>query len=117
MKLIKTDHKGEQIDWEDHSDHEQRLMMLISGIKGNYKTDYMGMEKAMSVRLSAMNYPKVKALSNLSGNSLNLIINDLVEVAYGVIIDNASDESAQELLNAENLARAEWVQDSKKEQK
>lgn len=118
MKLHKQHQDGDAIQFEERPQHEQRLMMLIGGITGNYKSDYMGMEKAMSVRLNANNYPRVKALSDLSGNSMNLVINDLIEVAYGAIMENATEESSDTLFNTECLIREEWTNEyTKKEQK
>lgn len=111
MKLPKKHYDGEPIEFEERAPHEQRLMMLIGGINGNYKSDYMGMEKAMSVRLNANNYPRVKALSDLSGNSMNLVINDLIEVAYGVIMENASEESGDKLFETECSVRDEWTKE------
>ena len=109
MKLSKQHYDGDPIQFEERPQHEQRLMMLIGGITGNYKSDYMGMEKAMSVRLNANNYPRVKALADLSGNSMNLVINDLIEVAYGAIMENAKEENSDTLFNAECLIREEWT--------
>ena len=118
MKLSKQHYEGDPIQFEERPQHEQRLMMLIGGITGNYKSDYMGMEKAMSVRLNANNYPRVKALADLSGNSMNLVINDLIEVAYGAIMENAKEESSDTLFKTECLIREEWTNEySKKEQK
>ena len=111
MKLSKQHYDGDPIQFEERPQHEQRLMMLIGGITGNYKSDYMGMEKAMSVRLNANNYPRVKALADLSGNSMNLVINDLIEVAYGAIMENAKEENSDTLFNAECLIREEWTND------
>lgn len=111
MKLPKKHYDGEPIEFGDRPPHEQRLMMLIGGINGNYKSDYMGMEKAMSVRLNASNYPRVKALSDLSGNSMNLVINDLIDVAYGVIMENASEESGDKLFETECSVRDEWTKE------
>lgn len=108
MKLPKKHYDGEPIQFDERPPHEQRLMMLIGGINGNYKSDYMGMERAMSVRLNYANYPRVKALADLSGNSMNLVINDLIEVAYGSIMENATEESSDKLFQAECLIREEW---------
>lgn len=109
MKLPERHTNGEPIEFDERNKHEQRLMMLIGGITGNYKVDYMGMEKAMSVRLNAGNYPKVKALSELSGNSMNLVINDLIEVAYGSIMENAPEESSDKLFDTECSIREQWT--------
>lgn len=111
MKVPKFDHKQEPIEFDDRSNSEQRLLMLIGGINGKYKSDYHGMEKAQSIRFSSTNYPRVKALSDLSGNSINSVVNDLVEVAYGVIQQNADDASSQKLSDAVSSAWQEWIAD------
>ena len=43
------------------------------------------MEKAITIRLNVLNAPKVEALAELSGLSKNLLINDLLTVAFGVL--------------------------------
>lgn len=116
MKLQMTDHKGEPIEFDDRNRYEQRLMMLVGGINGTYKTDYIGMEKAMSIRFNSANYPRVKALADLSGNSLNSVVNDLVEVAYGVIMQNATEESSDKLFETECLIREEWANEYQKKE-
>lgn len=117
MKVTKEHYDGQPIEFAERPEHEQRLMLLLAGINGNYKTDYTGVEKAMSIRFSGANYPKVKALSELSGNSLNVVVNDLVEVAYGVLMANASEESADTLFKTECLIRDEWFSGKKTETK
>ena len=42
-------------------------MALMAAVEGNYKTDYLGMEKAITIRLNVLNAPKVEALAELSG--------------------------------------------------
>ena len=117
MTLQKTDYNGEPIDIDDRKNYEQRLMMLVSGINGTYKTDYFGMEKAMSIRFNSANYPRVKALADLSGNSLNSVVNDLVEVAYGMIMENSTEENSDKLFKRECLIREEWTNDYQKKDK
>lgn len=109
MKLQKTDYDGEPIDFEQRPPHEQRLLMLIGGVAGKYKTDYMGMERPLSIRLNCKTYPMVKALSNLSTNSMNLVINDLIEVAYGVMLENMAEEEAKVLIAEQNKINDEWI--------
>lgn len=120
MKLTRQDHNGEPIEFMDLSDHEQLLLKLIGGATGNYHTsEGIGASKGVTVRFNTVTYPKIKALADLSGNSLNSVVNDLVEVAYGVMIDNMKNETAETLIQAECIVRGEvWgnVQ-STKEQK
>ena len=40
MKLPKKHYNGDPIEFDERSSHEKRLLMLIGGIDGNYKSDY-----------------------------------------------------------------------------
>lgn len=120
MKLTRKDHNGEPIEFMDLSEHEQLLLKLIGGATGDYQTsDGIGASKGVTVRFNSITYPKIKALADLSGNSLNSVVNDLVEVAYGVMIDNMKDETVQILNQAEAVVLGEvWGNaQSNKEQK
>ena len=83
--------------------------MLIGGISGEYKTGYIGMERPMSIRLNVKTYPMVKALSNLSRNSMNLVINDLIEVACGVMLENMKESERDLFLKEVAEIGQEWM--------
>ena len=105
-------------DFDALPPHEQSLLKLISSVNGTCEMDAMGIEKACSIRFGTATYPKIKAIADLSGNSMNLVINDLIEVAYGVIMENATEESSDKLFETECLVREDWTNESlKKEQK
>ena len=61
-------------EYEDAKPHEQSLMHLMSCVNGKYESDYMGLQKAQSIRFTYDTYPKVKALADMSGNSLNIVL-------------------------------------------
>lgn len=118
MKLNRQDQNGEPVQFVDLSEHEQLLLKLISGATGDYQTsDGIGASKGVTVRFNSITYPKIKALADLSGNSLNSVVNDLVEVAYGVMLDNMKDETVQILNQAESVVLGEVWGNVHKEQK
>ncbi len=95
-------------EYEAAKPHEQSLIHLMSCVNGKYESDYMGLQKAQSIRFTYDTYPKVKALADMSGNSLNIIVNDLVKLAYGVLMENLSDEDSDKLFQKESVIRQEW---------
>ena len=84
-------------------------MALMSGVQGNYQTDYMGMVKPITIRANVINAPKIDALAELSGLSKNLIINDLLELAFYVLEDNLKEEDAQKFFELEAQKMKEWI--------
>ena len=83
----------------------------MAAVEGNYKTDYLGMEKAITIRLNVLNAPKVEALAELSSLSKNLLINDLLTVAFGVLEENLSDKSHEKFIDAVNQKYQSWIGD------
>ncbi len=109
MKIKQFYDDGEPKQYlDDYSYAEQKLLMLMGGVNGNYKTDYQGVEKTQSIRFTAGTYPKVKALAELSGNSINSVVNDLVDVAYGAIMENLSEDDSNKLFDKECKIRSEF---------
>jgi hypothetical protein len=107
----------ENFDFDSLPPHEQSLIKLIGSINGTCTMDAMGMEKACSIRFDHTNFPKLKAVSNLSGNSLNIIANEVVRVGFGTIMANMSDEEIKILLNEADSVMKEWQLESKKDGK
>ena len=106
-----------QHDFDLLPPHEKSLMNIISSIKGECSMDAIGMEKACSIRFDHRNYPQLKAISNLSGNSLNIVANEVVRIGLGLIIEKMSGEDAS-MLNAESeQIFNEWLADAMKEGK
>ncbi len=83
------------IDFGEMSRDEQSLDMLIGGVTGIRQNDFHGLEHSMSIRLDAFNYPRVKALSILSGSSMNSIINNMLEVAYATMLERMNEEDRE----------------------
>lgn len=96
-------------DLDDFTKGEQKLMALMAGVQGNYKTDYMGMEKPITIRANVINAPKIDALAELSGLSKNLVINDLLELAFYVLQENLKEEDAQRFSDIESKKMDEWM--------
>lgn len=103
--------KSPKVDLDDYTRAEQKLLMLMAGVRGEYKTDYFGMEKAITVRLNCNNAPAVDALAELSNLSKNLVINDLLDLAFGVLEENLSPEDKQKFITTLNRKHGEWLDD------
>lgn len=106
---IENFHKIPKQDLDDYTKAEQNLLMLMGGLRGKYKTDYRGMEKALSVRLDVINAPMVEAYSELSGLSKNLVINQFLRMAFDVMLENLSEEDYQMFIAKNNEKLTEWV--------
>lgn len=87
--------------------HERSLQNLIASVNGTCDMDAMGIEKACSIRFGTATYPKIKAIADLSGNSLNIVVNELVQVALGTLIANMSDEEIKTLIDASSVVEQE----------
>lgn len=96
-------------DLDDFTQGEQKLMALMSGVHGNYKTDYFGMEKAITIRANAIVAPKIDAFAELSGLSKNIVINDLLELAFYVLQENLGEEDAKKFSQIESMKLQEWI--------
>lgn len=88
----------ESFDYNSLPPHEQSLLKLIASVNGKCDMDAMGIEKACSIRFG---------IADLSGNSLNIVVNELVQVALGTLITNMSDEETKTLLDASNVIEQE----------
>lgn len=109
MKLNQFERDGEPKDYDDYLPHEQSLLHLMSCVNGKYSSDYFGVQKAQSIRFHAGTYPKVKALADMSGNSINIIVNELVTLAYGVVMENLGEKAGDKLFAEECRIRKEWL--------
>ena len=94
-------------DFDALPPHEQSLLNLISSVNGTCEMDAMGIEKACSIRFGTATYPKIKAIADLSGNSLNIIVNELVQVAIGTLISNMNEEEIKTLIDASKVIEQE----------
>lgn len=116
MKIPRQDSDGKHVLFNQLSDNDKRLMTFIDSLSGDFDTSYIGMEKAMSIRLNASNYPTVKAMAHISNNSLNAIVNDLLEVALGYIVENMNEKDLSKLKNEQSIVWAEWLEEVKKKE-
>lgn len=109
MKLNQFEKDGEPKDYDDYLPHEQSLLHLMSCVNGKYSSDYFGVQKAQSIRFTVSTYPKVKALADMSGNSINIIANELINLGYGVLMENLNDKARDRLFEEECRIREEWL--------
>ena len=116
MKINKVTNNGESILFDELPEHKKRLVTFVDSLRGDCDVSHFGMEKAMSIRLDSSNYPKIKAMANISNNSLNVIINDLLGVALGYVDENLSDEDLTRLNNEQSIVWAEWLEEVKKKE-
>ena len=117
---MKINHNIEtpKYDFDDYTRGEQKLMMLMGAVQGTYETDYMGMEKPITIRANAIVAPKIDALAELSGLSKNLVINDLLELAFHVLEENLKEEDAKRFTQMESQKMEDWMSQYRlKEQK
>ena len=93
-----------KLNFDSLPPHERTLQYLVASITETpYVDDSSTHEKSTTVRFNYNNYSKVKAIANLSGNSLSSVVNDLVQVAHASVIANLSDEEIDRM-NGEILA-------------
>lgn len=104
-------HKVPKQDLDDYTEAEQDLLMLMSGLRQRYKTDYVGMEKAITVRLDCSNTPRVEAYAQLSGLSKNLVINRFLNLGFQVMIENLSDDDLELFTDLSNTKMQEWMKE------
>lgn len=106
---IENFHKVPKQDLDDYTESEQNLLMLMGGLRKTYKTDYAGIEKAISVRLDCVNNPNVEAYAELSGLSKNLVINQFLQLAFNVFLENLSDEDYKLFMEMNSQKFSEWL--------
>ena len=80
--------------------HEKSLADLVSSVSGQCSKDVVAADKSCTIRLTYQTYPQVKAIVDLSGNSLNTVVNDMLIVALGYIKEEMGEEALKSLLEA-----------------
>lgn len=97
------------VDFANLPRHEQSLDMLIGAVTGTRQGDSRGLEHSLSTRLDVYNYPRVKTLSILSGSSMNLIINDMLEVGYATMLERMNPEDRNYIESAVLATSHDWI--------
>lgn len=80
--------------------HQRSLVDLVESITGNCSKDIISADKVCTVRLNYDTYPQVKAIVDLSGNSLNTVVNELLTVALAAVVSNMDDDGRKKLFDA-----------------
>ena len=110
---MKQDRKMDIFEPENYHNlppHQRSLVNLISSVTGNCSMDVMAAEKSCTIRFSYETYPQMKAIADLSGNSLNTVANELVKVALGTMISNMSEEEIKTLSKAAEPIKNEMLE-------
>ncbi len=87
-------------NYEKIPPHQRSLVDLVESISGRCSKDIIAADKVCTVRLNYDTYPKVKAIVDLSGNSLNTVVNELLTVALAAVVSNMEEEPLNTLLEA-----------------
>lgn len=87
-------------NYEKIPPHQRTLVDLVESISGKCSKDIVAADKACTIRLHYNTYPKVKAIVDLSGNSLNTVVNELLTVALAAVVSNMDEEPLKVLLAA-----------------
>ena len=77
--------------------HERSLLDLVESISGRCSKSIVTVDKTCTIRLNYDVYPQVRAMVELSGNSLNTVVNELLTVSLAAVTSNLDDERLQAL--------------------
>jgi hypothetical protein len=87
-------------NYEKIPPHQRSLVDLVESISGRCSKDIIAADKVCTVRLNYDTYPQVKAIVDLSGNSLNTVVNELLTVALAAVISNMEGEALDTFIAA-----------------
>lgn len=94
--------------------HERSLKRIVDSMREDPPEHTSGLERTSTIRFNDQTYPRIKAIANLSGNSLNSVVNELVQVAVGVVISNMTDEEVTRFAKESSAILEEWIADVNK---
>ena len=97
-------------NYEKIPPHQRSLVDLVESISGRCSKDIVAADKVCTVRLTYETYPQVKAIVDLSGNSLNTVVNELLTVALAAVISNMKDEALQTFLDVATPIKAQMLE-------
>ena len=105
------------LEFNEMTRQEQSLDLLTSALYGAKKSGGSQIEHSLSIRLDMYNYPRIKTLSDLSGSSMNNIINAMLDVAYATTLEKMN-EGDVELLKDHVLATSHsWISEQMEKKK
>jgi hypothetical protein len=102
------------IEFNEMSRHDQSLEALTSVLHGAKRSGGSPVEHSLSIRLDIYNYPRVKTLSELSGSSMNQIINDMLDVAYATTLSAMNEADATALKQHVQATSHNWLREQEK---
>jgi len=100
--------------YESIPPHERSLKRIVESMRDDEPTQTSGLEKTSTIRFNDQTYPRIKAIANISGNSLNSVVNELVQIAVGEVISQMTDEEVTRFAKESLAVLEEWVDDVNK---
>lgn len=105
------------IEFNEMSRQEQSLDLLTSAVHGAKKSGGSQIEHSLSIRLDVYNYPRIKTLSDLSGSSMNSIINSMLDVGYATMLSSMSEQDADHLKGLIQATSHNWISEHMEKKK
>lgn len=96
--------------YEKMKPHERSLVDLVESISGQCSKDIIAVDKSCTIRLNYDVYPTVKAMVDLSGNSLNTVVNELLTVSLAAVVSNLNKEQLKALNDAAEPIRKQMLE-------
>lgn len=81
--------------YEKLKPHERSLVDLVESIDGNCSKDVTAASKLTTIRFNYDNYPQLKAISDISGNSFNTVVNEVLTVGIATLLSNLNEKQIQ----------------------
>lgn len=94
--------------------HERSLQRIIDSMREDPPPQSSGLERTSTIRFNDQTYPRIKAIANISGNSLNSVVNELVQIAVGQVISNMNEEEVTRFAKESLAVLEEWIDDVNK---
>lgn len=94
--------------------HQRSLDRIIDSMRQDPPNYISGLEKTTTIRFNDQTYPRIKAIANLSGNSLNSVVNELVQVAIGEVLSSMTHEESTRFAKESLTVHEEWIEEVNK---
>lgn len=102
------------LNYDSIPPHERSLKRIVDSMREDPPVQTSGLEKTSTIRFNDQTYPRIKAIANISGNSLNSVVNELVQIAVGQVISNMNDEEVTRFAKESVAVLEEWVDEVNK---
>lgn len=102
------------LNYEAIPPHERSLQRIVDSMRDDPPIQTSGLERTSTIRFNDQTYPRIKAIANISGNSLNSVVNELVQIAVGQVISNMNEEEVTRFAKESLAVLEEWVDEVNK---